>query len=122
VNTNSGVAMASAIMFLRVLMMVTAVDDASPPSCSCQQDAVMAAKIFHRMADRGQITGGILDGPLAFDNAIEPEAAKIKGIKSAVAGRAQMPHQFLVRDRGHPTDAVDSERLSGNHKIDADPL
>jgi phosphate acetyltransferase len=43
-----------------------------------------------KMADRGQITGGILDGPLAFDNAIDPEAAKIKGIKSEVAGRAQI--------------------------------
>jgi phosphate acetyltransferase len=43
-----------------------------------------------KMADRGQITGGILDGPLAFDNAIDPEAARIKGIKSQVAGRAQV--------------------------------
>jgi phosphate acetyltransferase len=43
-----------------------------------------------KMADRGQITGGVLDGPLAFDNAIDPEAAKIKGIKSEVAGRAQI--------------------------------
>jgi phosphate acetyltransferase len=43
-----------------------------------------------KMADRGQITGGILDGPLAFDNAIDPEAAKIKGINSPVAGRAQI--------------------------------
>jgi len=43
-----------------------------------------------KMADRGQITGGILDGPLAFDNAIDPEAVKIKGIKSDVAGRAQI--------------------------------
>ena len=43
-----------------------------------------------KMAERGQITGGILDGPLAFDNAIDPEAAKIKGITSAVAGRAQI--------------------------------
>ena len=42
------------------------------------------------MADRGQITGGILDGPLAMDNAISPEAAKIKGIRSPVAGRAQI--------------------------------
>ena len=42
------------------------------------------------MADRGQITGGELDGPLAFDNAISPEAARIKGIKSTVAGRAQI--------------------------------
>jgi phosphate acetyltransferase len=43
-----------------------------------------------KMADRGQITGGLLDGPLAFDNAIDPDAAKIKGIKSEVAGRAQI--------------------------------
>ena len=38
------------------------------------------------MADRGQIKGGLLDGPLAFDNAISREAAKIKGITSEVAG------------------------------------
>jgi phosphate acetyltransferase len=43
-----------------------------------------------KMADRGQITGGILDGPLAFDNAISAEAARIKGIKSEVAGRVQI--------------------------------
>jgi phosphate acetyltransferase len=43
-----------------------------------------------KMAERGQITGGILDGPLAFDNAVDPEAAKIKGLKSEVAGRAQI--------------------------------
>jgi phosphate acetyltransferase len=43
-----------------------------------------------KMADRGQITGGILDGPLAFDNAIDPEAARIKGIHSPVAGNAQI--------------------------------
>ncbi|MBW9117631.1 phosphate acetyltransferase [Rhizobium cauense] len=43
-----------------------------------------------KMAERGQITGGILDGPLAFDNAIDPEAARIKGIQSPVAGSAQI--------------------------------
>jgi phosphate acetyltransferase len=43
-----------------------------------------------KMADRGQITGAELDGPLAFDNAINPEAARIKGIKSPVAGRAEI--------------------------------
>jgi phosphotransacetylase len=42
------------------------------------------------MADRGQILGGELDGPLAFDNAISPEAASIKGIRSPVAGQAQI--------------------------------
>ena len=43
-----------------------------------------------KMADRGQITGATLDGPLAFDNAIDLQAARIKGIQSAVAGRAQI--------------------------------
>jgi phosphate acetyltransferase len=43
-----------------------------------------------KMADRGQITNAIIDGPLAFDNAISPEAAKIKGIQSPVAGKAQI--------------------------------
>jgi phosphate acetyltransferase len=43
-----------------------------------------------KMADRGQIAGGVLDGPLAFDNAVDLEAARIKGIKSSVAGRAQI--------------------------------
>jgi phosphate acetyltransferase len=43
-----------------------------------------------KMADRGQIVGGEIDGPLAFDNAISPNAARVKGIKSPVAGRAQI--------------------------------
>jgi len=43
-----------------------------------------------KMADRGQITGGLLDGPLAFDNAVSVEAAKEKGIVSPVAGRADI--------------------------------
>ncbi len=43
-----------------------------------------------KMADRGQITGGILDGPLAFDNAISPAAAREKGITSPVAGQADI--------------------------------
>jgi phosphate acetyltransferase/phosphate butyryltransferase len=43
-----------------------------------------------KMAERKLITGGLLDGPLAFDNAISEEAAKIKGIDSAVAGRADI--------------------------------
>jgi phosphate acetyltransferase len=43
-----------------------------------------------KMADRGQITGGVLDGPLALDNAISLDAARIKGITSGVAGMAQI--------------------------------
>jgi phosphate acetyltransferase len=52
--------------------------------------STIEAAALCKMADRGQITGGLLDGPLAFDNAIDPDAAKIKGIKSEVAGRAQI--------------------------------
>jgi phosphate acetyltransferase len=57
--------------------------------------STIEAAALCKMADRGQITGAILDGPLAFDNAIDIEAAKIKGIKSEVAGRAQI---LLVPD------------------------
>ena len=52
--------------------------------------STIEAAALCKMADRGQITGGELDGPLAFDNAISEEAARIKGIKSTVAGRAQI--------------------------------
>jgi phosphate acetyltransferase len=52
--------------------------------------STIEAAALCKMAERGQITGGVLDGPLAFDNAIDPEAARIKGIKSPVAGRAQI--------------------------------
>jgi phosphate acetyltransferase len=52
--------------------------------------STIEAAALCKMADRGQITGGVLDGPLAYDNAIDPEAARIKGIKSEVAGRAQI--------------------------------
>jgi phosphate acetyltransferase len=53
------------------------------------QATVDAAELC-KMADRGQITGGIIDGPLAFDNAISPEAVKEKGIVSPVAGDADI--------------------------------
>jgi phosphate acetyltransferase len=52
--------------------------------------STIEAAALCKMSDRGQITGGELDGPLAFDNAISPDAARIKGIKSAVAGQAQI--------------------------------
>jgi phosphate acetyltransferase len=52
--------------------------------------STIEAAALCKMAERGQITGGVLDGPLAFDNAIDPEAARIKGIQSPVAGRAQI--------------------------------
>jgi phosphate acetyltransferase len=52
--------------------------------------STLEAAALCKMADRGQITGGILDGPLALDNAINPEAARIKSLKSPVAGRANV--------------------------------
>jgi phosphate acetyltransferase len=52
--------------------------------------STLDAAALCKMADRGQITGGILDGPLAFDNAISEEAARTKKIVSPVAGRADI--------------------------------
>ena len=51
-----------------------------------KMSATLDAAALCKMAERGQIKGGILDGPLAFDNAISKRAAETKGIKSAVAG------------------------------------
>ena len=48
------------------------------------------AGIIAKMNQRGQIKGCLVDGPLAFDNAISPEAAELKGIKSEVAGLADV--------------------------------
>ncbi len=52
--------------------------------------STLDAAALCKMADRGQITGALLDGPLALDNAIDPEAAAIKRIVSPVAGRANV--------------------------------
>jgi phosphate acetyltransferase len=52
--------------------------------------STIEAAALCKMADRGQITGAVLDGPLALDNAISPEAAAIKKIASLVAGRANI--------------------------------
>jgi phosphate acetyltransferase len=52
--------------------------------------STIEAAALCKMADRGQITGGVLDGPLALDNAINEEAAAIKSIVSPVAGRANV--------------------------------
>ena len=52
--------------------------------------STLDAAALCKMADRGQIQGGILDGPLAFDNAISAQAAEIKHITSVVAGHADI--------------------------------
>jgi len=63
------------------LAILAAVETVNP-----SMPATIDAAALCKMAERGQIKGGILDGPLAFDNAISAEAAKIKGIHSRVAG------------------------------------
>lgn len=55
-----------------------------------QMQASLDAALLAKMADRGQIVGGIVDGPLALDNAVDKEAARIKKIKSPVAGEADV--------------------------------
>jgi phosphate acetyltransferase len=65
--------------------ILSAVEMVNPKILSTIEAAALC-----KMADRGQITGGTLDGPLALDNAISAEAANIKGIRSPVAGRANV--------------------------------
>jgi len=65
--------------------LLSAVETVNPDIASTLDAAALC-----KMADRGQITGGLLDGPLAFDNAINLEAARIKGIVSPVAGQADI--------------------------------
>jgi phosphate acetyltransferase/phosphate butyryltransferase len=70
--------------------ILSAVETVSPDIRSTVDAAALC-----KMADRGQIVGGILDGPLAFDNAVSLEAARTKGIVSPVAGQADI---LLVPD------------------------
>jgi len=70
--------------------ILSAVETVNPKIASTLEAAALC-----KMADRGQIKGGVLDGPLAFDNAISEEAARTKGIVSDVAGRADI---LLVPD------------------------
>ena len=65
--------------------ILSAVETINPKIPSTVEAATLC-----KMADRGQIKGGIVDGPLAFDNAINLEAAKTKGIVSDVAGLADI--------------------------------
>jgi phosphate acetyltransferase len=59
---------------------------AAVETVNSKMPATLDAAALCKMADRGQIRGGLLDGPLAFDNAISKQAAEIKGIRSEVAG------------------------------------
>jgi phosphotransacetylase len=63
---------------------------AAVESVNPDMPATLDAAALCKMAERGQIKGGILDGPLAFDNAVDEEATRTKGIVSPVAGRADI--------------------------------
>jgi phosphate acetyltransferase len=65
--------------------LLSAVETVNPKIKSTLDAAALC-----KMADRGQITGGILDGPLAFDTAVSVKAAKIKGLVSPVTGQADI--------------------------------
>mgnify|MGYP002135297072 FL=1 len=82
----------NAIEFARIMgneqpkvAILSAVETVTPSIPSTIDAAALC-----KMADRGQIKGGLLDGPLAFDNAISMEAVRIKGIASDVAGQADI--------------------------------
>jgi phosphotransacetylase len=68
---------------------------AAVETVNSKMPATIDAAALCKMAERGQIRGGLLEGPLAFDNAISKEAARIKGIHSEVAGD---PDILLVPD------------------------
>ena len=68
---------------------------AAVETVTSKMPSTIDAAALCKMADRGQITGGIVDGPLAFDNAISAEAARVKKITSSVAGD---PDILLVPD------------------------
>jgi phosphotransacetylase/acyl dehydratase len=68
-----------------LVAILSAVETINPAIRSTVEAAALC-----KMAERGQITGGVVDGPLAFDNAVSVEAARQKGIVSEVAGRADI--------------------------------
>jgi phosphate acetyltransferase len=77
-------ALAIAIETPRVAVL-SAVETVNPKLRSTLEAAALA-----KMAERGQIHSGVVDGPLAFDNAVSPAAARVKGIASPVAGQADV--------------------------------
>jgi phosphate acetyltransferase len=83
--------LAHAMLFEEVRVAVLSAMETVNPKVPSTIEAAALCK----MVDRKQITGALVDGPLALDNAIDPEAARIKGIASPVAGRANV---LLVPD------------------------
>jgi phosphate acetyltransferase len=83
--------LAHAMMFKEVRVAILSAMEVVNPKVPSTIEAAALCK----MVDRKQVTGALVDGPLALDNAIDPEAARIKGIESPVAGRANV---LLVPD------------------------
>ncbi|MFO1116663.1 MAG: phosphate acetyltransferase [Beijerinckiaceae bacterium] len=84
--TQNAIDLARALGATEVRVAILSAMETVNPDVPSTLDAAALCK----MADRGQITGGVLDGPLALDNAISPEAAAVKNIVSPVAGRANV--------------------------------
>ncbi|MEI6160968.1 MAG: phosphate acetyltransferase [Roseococcus sp.] len=84
--TQNAIDLAHALKFQQVRVAILSAMETVNPAVTSTIEAAALCK----MADRGQITGALLDGPLALDNAIDPEAAAIKQIVSPVAGRANV--------------------------------
>jgi len=84
--TQNAIDLAHALGAKEVLVAILSAMESVNPDVPSTLEAAALCK----MADRGQITGALVDGPLALDNAISPEAARIKKIKSPVAGRANV--------------------------------
>ncbi|MGZ9092112.1 MAG: phosphate acetyltransferase, partial [Rhodoplanes sp.] len=78
--------LAHALRFPQVRVAILSAMETVNPKVPSSMDAAMLSK----MADRGQITGALVDGPLALDNAIDEEAAATKKIESPVAGKANV--------------------------------
>ena len=80
---------------------------AAVETVTSKMPATIEAAALCKMADRGQIRGGLIDGPLAFDNAISKEAAQTKGITSEVAGRPGHPACPGPRGGEYPRQTTD---------------
>jgi phosphotransacetylase len=82
--------------------------------------ATIEAATLCKMAERGQIAGGILDGPLTFDHAVSPRAAEQAGIRSPVAGQADVllapdleSGNMIARQLAHLADALSAGIVLG---------
>ena len=82
--------------------ILSAVETVTPKIPSTIEAAALC-----KMAQRGQITGGLLEGPLALDNAISPEAARIKGIDLARGGSCRHPGRSRPGSRQHAGEEPD---------------